>query len=112
MRRKPQCTTSWSSTTRTPSLRASLSRSGRAMGDHELDLPGAGVTLAELDHAAALQRLERGEAQPHPGLARVPDDAVVGHLEDERAVLVAGAHGDARRARVLVGVAHRLDEHR
>ena len=47
------------------------------------------LALAELDHAAALQRLERRQPQPHPGRRRAAGDAVVGDLEHERAVGVA-----------------------
>src|SRR5665213_3118844 len=86
MRRNPQCTTSWSSTTST--LSRSGLRSASAMpildvGHDEPHLPGARVALPELHHSAALQRLERRQAQTHPGPPPGRLDAIVDDLQDE-----------------------------
>ena len=70
--RSPQCTTSWSSTTSTRSLRSPEPEairlgltSGTLMRHRQSHAPGARLALAELDEPADLQRLERREPQPH-----------------------------------------------
>ena len=75
--RRPQCTTSWSSTTSTRSLRslepAAIRdglRSGPVKRHRQSHAPVAGLALAELDDPADLQRLERGELEAHAALAR------------------------------------------
>src|SRR5579884_909577 len=88
MRRKPQCTTSWSSTTSTR-RREGLRVPSAIDRHHEPDLPGARAALAELDHAAHLERLEGGEAQAHAGPVTRGGDAVVDDVHDEGAVLAA-----------------------
>ena len=76
--RKPQCTTSWSSTTSTRSLRSARRPGGCGwrrsyprlrQRHHEPDPPQPLVRRAEVHHAAVLQRLEGRQAQPH---ARAP----------------------------------------
>src|SRR5579875_3124627 len=113
-----QCTTSWSSTTSTRSrsgLRRALTIALTSAIDrhHQPNLPASRLTLAELNHAAGLQRLKRGEAKPHPGASPsgLPPRAVVDDLEHERAVAAAGADRHRRWPRVPVGVAHRLAQH-
>src|SRR3954447_17021466 len=113
--RKPQWTTSWSSTISTQSLRpvplSSLSVfTGR---DHQPDLPLVAVARAELDEATHLQRLEGRKSQPHAGrlLARAVH-AVVDHLEDEHIVVLGCLHRHLRWARMLLRVAQRLAEDR
>src|SRR4051812_41333 len=95
MRRKPQCTTSWSSTTSTrsrlsapppPASRLGLT-SGTPKRHRQPYAPDPGLALAELDDPTRLDRLECGEPQPHP--ARRPRssvDAVVADLHHEGAV--------------------------
>src|SRR4051812_24422824 len=119
MSRRPQCTTSWSSTTSTRSLRSEEPaamrdglRSGPVKGYCQSDAPRAGRALAELDDATELERLQRRELEPHAALARLAADAVVEHVEHERvAVLDLEADLDLGRPRVLVGVADGLGEH-
>src|SRR4051794_29378023 len=112
-RRKPQWTTSWSSTIKTASLRPARSRSSVFTGrHHEPDLPLVAVACPELDEAAHLQRLERGQAEAHPGGAlRRAVHAVVHDLEHEDPVGLTRANGDLRRARMLLRVAQRLAQH-
>ena len=70
------------------------------MGHHQPHLPGPGLALAELHHAVGLQRLQRGQPQPHPGSAAGrAADTVVDHLQPERAVGAAQPHRHAGRAR-------------
>src|SRR3954453_13795887 len=100
MSRSPQCTTSWSSTTRTRSLRSELPaamregfRSGPVKRYRQSDAPAAGFALAELDDAADLPRLERRELEAHAALARLAAHAVVDHVEHQR-VLVLDREAD------------------
>src|SRR4051794_13639466 len=67
--RKPQCTTSWSSTISTPILLppGSTPLSLIVERHHQADLPATFVTRPELDDAAQLECLEGGEAQTHAG---------------------------------------------
>src|SRR3954464_691926 len=74
--RRPQCTTSWSSTTSTRSLRSEEPAAMRdglrrapAKGHCQPDAPAAGLALAELHDAAELERLERRELEAHAALA-------------------------------------------
>src|SRR5690349_2662289 len=115
--RRPQCTTSWSSTTSTR-RRRSLEPVAIRLGfmstvnrHRQTHAPRAGVALAELDDAAELERLQRRELEAHPGLLRAAADAVVADVEYERSVLALEADLYARGLRVLVGVSHRLGEH-
>src|ERR1700754_164600 len=120
MSRRPQCTTSWSSTTRTRSLRSDEPaamrdglRSGPVKGHCQSDAPCAGRPLAELHDAAELERLKRRELETHAALAGLAAHAVVDDVEHER--VVAGdlqADLDLGRPGVLVGVANGLGEHR
>src|ERR671933_2144018 len=88
IRRKPQWTTSWSSTTSTrrrrPAGRASgpAPTSGTVNRHRQPHAPRPRLALPELDHPADLERLERGETEAHAGLARAAADAVVDDLED------------------------------
>ena len=59
-----------------------------------------------------LQRLDRGQPQAHSRAVPASGDAVVGHLEHERAVAAPDAHGHPGRVGVLVGVADGLGQHR
>src|SRR3954452_2505644 len=119
MSRSPQWTTSWSSTTRTRSLRSPEpdairlgETSGTLMRHRQSHPPRTGLALAELDDPADLERLERGQPEAHAGdCARAPAHPVVADLHHPGAVLPSQRHLDARRTRVLSGVAHRLDEH-
>ena len=113
--RKPQCTTSWSSTTSTRrrgrSSRAALApfTSGRPAGTASRTRQRARLALAELDDAAVLERLERREPQAH---ARSPGAAARGtpSLRDlQRRTCRRRACTrdlDARRVGVLARVAH------
>src|SRR6516165_5681584 len=112
MRRIPQWTTSWSSTTRTLNRSGLRSDASEVNRHHQPDLPGPGLALAELDHATALERLECGQPQAHAGAVPGAGDPVVGHLDHERADVATDADADLVRVRVLVGVAHRLGEDR
>src|SRR4051794_29486234 len=89
--RKPQWTTSWSSTISTPTLLppGSTPLSLIVHRHHQADLPAAFIAGAELDHAAQLERLEGGQAQTHAGgpAGAAGGHAVVCDLEDEGAVL-------------------------
>src|SRR5215218_8022034 len=95
MRRRPQWTTSWSSTTSTRSLR-SLDpdairlgfTSGALMRNRQSDSPDTRLALAELDQPADLQRLERREPESHPGdRARPLVHAVVADLHHPGALV-------------------------
>src|ERR1700742_3148475 len=100
--RKPQCTTSWSSTTSTRSRSGLRSSSVIVLvGDHEAHLPDALLALAELDDAVGLQSLERREAQPHAGAAAVGGGGpIVDDLHPERPVGPAQPHVDVGRLSV------------
>src|SRR5579875_3075527 len=94
--RKPQWTTSWSSTTSTRrrlALRLSTRgvRSG-IVGHQQAQLPAVGGEGPELEKTAGLKRLEGREPEPHPRRSAVAGllDAVVCHLEQKGA---AGACG-------------------
>ena len=52
--------------------------------NHQAHAPALLVGRPELDHPAALQGLERGQSQPHPGLRGCPPHPVVAHLDRER----------------------------
>src|SRR3954452_8224478 len=113
--RKPQWTTSWSSTISTQSLRpvpfSSVSVfTGR---NHQPDLPFVAVARTELDEAAHLQRFERRQSQAHPRrLLAFAVHSVVDDLEHEHVVVLAGADRHRRRIRMLLRVAQRLTEDR
>src|SRR5215211_8906038 len=73
--RKPQCTTSWSSTTSTrrrlsappPPAPSRLGlTSGTPKRHRQPHAPDPRLPLTELDDPARLDRLERGQPQPHP----------------------------------------------
>src|SRR3954452_11539324 len=111
--RMPQCTTSWSSTTRTrTSLGSAAVVISRPVQRHdEAHAPAPRGLGPELDERARVQRLERGELQPDARALRpAGDDAVVDDLEHERVVLPRERDVDAGRPRVLVRVAQRLGE--
>ena len=121
IRRKPQWTTSWSSTISTRSFVSSptSSRRDRArrpslalvpMRHDEADLPQVAVAGAELEQPTVLKRLEAGQTQAHAGDARVSLNAVVCHLEHECPVAEHRVHGDARGVGMLVRIADRLGE--
>src|SRR3954452_15850359 len=114
-RRKPQWTTSWSSTISTPTLFPPGSKPFSLIVDrhHQADLPAAFVAGAELDHAAQLERLEGGQTQTHAGgpVRAARGHAVVCDLEDEGAVLAVGANGDVRGLGMLARVPQRFREH-
>src|SRR4051795_6206367 len=110
MRRKPQCTTSWSSTTSTRSRLSApppaASRLGLTSGTpkrhRQSHAPDPGLALAELDDPARLDRLERREPQPHPARGlRAALDAVVADLHHEGAVDPPQRDVDLRRLGVL-----------
>ena len=92
-RRKPQWTTSWSSTTRTRSERsrpfaAAAGAAHRWSPTDHAHVPAPARQRAELDQGVLLQRLERQQAQAEPGAggrrSACSVDAVVGDLELER----------------------------
>src|SRR3954467_6959752 len=110
MRRKPQCTTSWSSTTRTRSRLSApppaLSRLGLTSGTPKRHrqpyAPDPRLALAELDAPARLTPRGRGEPHPHPARGpRAAVHAVVADLHHERAVDPPQRHVDLRRLGVL-----------
>src|SRR5215218_8921038 len=111
--RSPQCTTSWSSTTSTRSLRSLVPaamrdglRSGPVNGNSQSDAPLPGVAFAELDDAAELECLQGREFEPHAALAGLAADAVVAHVEHQRVVVLdLQRHLDGARPGVLMGVA-------
>src|SRR5437660_6576983 len=82
------------------------------MRNHQTNLPGARLSLPELDDAAALKSLERRQPQPHARAALATLDPVVLDLEHEGAIITSDPDAHVRRAGVLVGVADRLGEHR
>src|SRR3954454_18204299 len=90
-RRKPQWTTSWSSTISTRTLLPPGSKPFSLIVDrhHQSNLPATLVAGAELDDAAQLERLEGGQAQTHAGgpVGATGGHAVVCDLQDEGAVL-------------------------
>src|SRR5689334_3661144 len=113
MSRKPQWTTSWSSTMSTRSRRSEVppvSRAGLTSTSDTINRyrqshpPRPLLGLAELDDAVRLQRLERGQPQAHPRAPRALAHTVVGDLEDQRPVDLAQRDVDARGLRVLVRV--------
>src|SRR5215218_4727719 len=118
--RRPQCTTSWSSTTSTRSLRSPEPdairlglTSGTLMGHRQSHAPDPGLTWPELDQAAELERLQHREPQAHPGdRPAALADPVVADLHHPGAVLARELDLDPLRPRVLAGVAHGLDEDR
>ena len=115
IRRKPQCTTSWSSTTSTRSPRGGpCSPAGRlgpcrwpVPGTTRRDLPRPRLGLAVLEHAVVLRRLEGREAQSDAALSvavqrrpslrtastNVPPSCASALSRTSRAVLVGVAHG-------------------
>src|SRR3954447_9393869 len=114
-RRKPQWTTSWSSTISTPSLRPLpfISASVITGRHHQPDRPAIAVARAELHDTAVLQRLEGRQPQAHPGrLASYAVDAVVHHLQHEHVALQPGVDGDETRMSMLLRVAQRLTQNR
>src|SRR3954452_13351457 len=112
MRRKPQCTTSWSSTTSTHRRRPSPPSTSPGV-DKEPHLPSVGPTGPELDDPAELECFARGQPQPHaPGRRALGLDAVVDDLEPEAAVRVVHADVQAGGLGMPEGVAHRLVEYR
>ena len=115
--RKPQCTTSWSSTTSTrrrSGLRLSSScarlRHRAGTTSRTCQVPGSrspNSTTPPLCSAS-----NAASRSPIPALPARAADAVVDDLEHERAVGAADAHRHRGRAGVLAGVAHRLGQHR
>src|SRR5689334_1634941 len=106
MSRSPQCTTWWSSTTRTRRLRSVMVL--RSWED-ERDVPMLGSVGPEGQGRPVLQGFEGGDAQAH---ARAPAlrgaDAVVGDLELHGIGVAAHRDLDPSRRRVAPRVADRL----
>src|SRR6185312_15106520 len=113
MSRSPQCTTWWSSTTRTRRLRSVIASVVLGSGEDERDVPMVGTVGPEGQGRPVLQGLEGGDAQAH---ARAPalrgTDAVVGDLQLHGIGVAADRHLDPPRRRVAPRVADRLAEHR
>src|SRR3954454_15151771 len=109
--RKPQCTTSWSSTTSTLSRRVEEGSAGGAI-DKQPHLPSLASARPELDDPADLEGLQRGQAKSHaPRLPALAPHAVVDDLEQEVAVVALHPHVETRGVGVLAGVAGGLAQH-
>src|SRR3954471_23963341 len=111
--RKPQWTTSWSSTIRTESFRpVSTAASVATRRHHQPDLPLVAVAGAELHEATGLERLAGGQPQAHAGAVasgrRRASDTVVHDVEHEDSVTTSGGDRHDRRVRVLLRIAQTL----
>src|SRR5581483_967433 len=118
--RKPQWTTSWSSTTNTRRRRPSALWAGLALivlpGTERYQQPYAPATIsggAGFDGASLLERLKRGQAKTHPRWGvLVLAGPVVSNLQREGVGATSDRHFYPGWFRVLADVSQRLGQHR